>query len=47
MPLVFLILGGFVRLVAGSFRKGDSLSGALLSSDLLFGDALILKAEKD
>ncbi|MGB2600097.1 MAG: class I SAM-dependent methyltransferase [Candidatus Omnitrophota bacterium] len=46
MPLVFLLVGGFIKLIAGSFRKKDSLSGILLTPELLFGDVLILKAKK-
>ncbi len=46
LPAVFLMLGGLVRLVAGSFRKKDSLSGVLYSPELLYGETLILKTRK-
>jgi hypothetical protein len=46
-PIVFLVLGGIIKAVATVFRSQDSLSGVLLSWDLMFGEALILKARKN
>ena len=46
LPPVFWLMGTLIRLVAGNIRKQDSLSGVLISREILFGEALIVKAVK-
>lgn len=47
MPIIFLLIGGLVKIIAGNIRKQDSLSGVLLARELLFGEALIVKAKNE
>lgn len=46
MPVIFLFTGAIIKIIAGNFRKTDSLEGVLISDDILYGEHLIVKARK-